>query len=96
MQTSEKKSSLELCDEIGRELDRVSGVLAMVECLAGSEYQGADNALETLLANDGNGFMCLMNDTKLRFERARNLISGLHGAISAEVATNLSGATAIN
>lgn len=67
----------ELYEQINNELDHLGGVLSVVECLAASQYQGSDNAMESLLKNNSNGFMTIMNDTAQRFERTRKLIREL-------------------
>ncbi len=75
----QRKSLLgDLYDTITSELDRVGGALNIVECLANSQYEGADPAMEMLLNNDRNGFACILSDTIVRFERARKLIKELH------------------
>jgi hypothetical protein len=79
-----KKHEIEtddLYEKIEDELDYLGGILSVVECLAAGKYEGDDNCMETLLANNRNGFMTIINDATQRFERARQMIREMQDRI---------------
>jgi len=80
-------STDDLYDEISNELDYLGGILSIVECLAAGQYEGADNCMETLLAQNRNGFMTIIYDSSQRFERVRELIREMHEKMPAEAVT---------
>lgn len=78
----------ELYEKIGNELDHLSGILSIVECLAAGKYEGADNCMETLLAHNRNGFMTIIYDATQRLDLARQMIHETQDRMTVEAVTS--------